>query len=283
MTITNKVSNKSVMPGVTPVADVVDAPTIGTATDSGDGTTASVPFTASATGGTATSFTAVSTPSSITGSSATSPITVTGLADSTAYTFKVYGANSSGTWSAVQSSASNSLTLAVPTSFDSISTVTVGSGGTSTITFSSIPQTYSHLQLRILARTTVTNDSDFCGIRFNSDSTSVYNEHGLYGTGSSASAMYNASSYCIVQRIATNQFSSNIFGVIVLDILDYKDTNKYKVTKHLGGFDSNGDGQLYLESNLWRSTSAINTITIVTSGGTNFVQYSHFALYGIKA
>ena len=90
MTVTNKVSNKSLMTGITPVADVVDAPTIGTATDSGDGTTASVPFTASATGGAATSFTAVSTPSSITGSSATSPITVTGLADSTAYTFKVY-------------------------------------------------------------------------------------------------------------------------------------------------------------------------------------------------
>mgnify|MGYP003345920907 CR=1 FL=1 len=123
------------MPGVTPVADVVDAPTIGTATDSGDGTTASVPFTAAVTGGAATSFTAVSTPSSITGSSATSPISVTGLTAGTAYTFNVYGANSSGTWSAVQSAASNSLTLAVPPAFESIAT---SSGGSATITFSSI-------------------------------------------------------------------------------------------------------------------------------------------------
>ena len=169
-------------------------------------------------------------------------------------------------------------------SFESIATTTVGSGGSSSVTFSSIPSTYTHLQLRILARTTVTNDSDFCGIRFNSDSSSVYNEHGLYGNGSSASAMYNTSTYCIVQRIPTDQFGANIFGAIVLDILDYKDTNKYKVTRHLGGFDSNGGGQIFLESNLWRSTSAISTITITPSNsGPSFVQYSHFALYGIKS
>ena len=173
------------MPGITPVADVVDAPTIGTATDSGDGTTASVPFTASATGGTATSYTAVSTPSSITGSSATSPISVTGLTAGTAYTFNVYGANSSGTWSAVQSSASNSLTLAVPTSFDSIATVSVGSGGSNTISFTSIPGTYKHLQIRGIVRSSYPSVQPSLALQINGGW--GLKNHSLYGDGASAS------------------------------------------------------------------------------------------------
>ena len=178
-----------------------------------------------------------------------------------------------------------SFAAADTTSFESIATTTVGSGGTSTITFSSIPSTYTHLQLRIMARTTVTNDSDFCGMRFNSDSGSNYYRHTLNGNGSSASASSDPAAYCIVQRIPTNQFSSNIFGAIILDILDYKDTNKYKVTRHLGGFDSNGGGQIVFESNLWKNTNAINTITIIPSNGSSFsfLEYSHFALYGIKS
>jgi hypothetical protein len=112
VTITNRVSLKSVMGGNTPIADVVDAPTIGTATATE--LTASITFTAASTGGTATSFTAVSTPGSITGNNSSSPVTVAGLSDGTAYTFKVYGTNSSGVWSAVQSSASNSVTALSP-------------------------------------------------------------------------------------------------------------------------------------------------------------------------
>ena len=110
MTILNKVSNKTLMPGITPIPDVPDAPTIGTATVSG--TTASVPFTAAVTGGTVTTFTATSTPGSITGTSATSPISVSGLTGGTAYTFKVKGANSTAT--GPESAASNSITAVIP-------------------------------------------------------------------------------------------------------------------------------------------------------------------------
>jgi hypothetical protein len=103
VTITNKVSLKNVNGGNTPIADVPDAPTIGTATKSG--TIASVTFTAATTGGTATTYTATSTPGSLTGTSATSPISVTGLTVGTTYTFKVKGSNTTGT--GAESSASN--------------------------------------------------------------------------------------------------------------------------------------------------------------------------------
>ena len=79
MTITNKVSNKSVMPGITPISDVPDAPTIGTVTVT-NSTTVSVPFTAAVTGGTPTSYITTATPTVgdiSTNAGTTSPRTVT--------------------------------------------------------------------------------------------------------------------------------------------------------------------------------------------------------------
>lgn len=94
---------------VTEISDVPDAPTIGTATATGE-TTATVTYTAAATGGTATTFTATSTPGSITGTGS-SPITVSGLTGGTAYTFTVRGSNSTGT--SPESAASNLTTTSV--------------------------------------------------------------------------------------------------------------------------------------------------------------------------
>jgi len=92
---------------------VPQAPTIGTATDAVTGGGVSVPFTAGATGGSAVStYTATSSPGSLTGTSATSPITVSGLTVGTAYTFTVTATNANGTSTA--SSASNSVTPTNP-------------------------------------------------------------------------------------------------------------------------------------------------------------------------
>jgi hypothetical protein len=96
-----------VLPGYNPLK-VPNAPTIGTAT-AGSGT-ASVTFTAPADvgGGAITGYTVVSTPSGITGTGASSPVTVSGLAGSTAYTFKVFATNAYGP--SPLSAASNSAT-----------------------------------------------------------------------------------------------------------------------------------------------------------------------------
>jgi len=100
------------MAGNTPIADVPDAPTIGAATDLATGTTVSVAYTAAVTGGTATTFTATSTPGSLTGTG-TSPITVSGLTSGTAYTFKVKGTNTTAT--GPESAASSAVTPVAPT------------------------------------------------------------------------------------------------------------------------------------------------------------------------
>ena len=266
----------------TAIPDVPDTPTIGTAVDNGN-LGASVTFTAAVTGGTPASYTVTSTPGSFTGTGTTSPVTVSGLTPSTAYTFKVKAANAAGTFGP-ESSASNSITPLFPVvgAYDSLAAVTL-STATSTIVFSGIPTGYKHLQLRALARTEVTGDSDFLGTRFNSDYTNNYWNHDLHGNGTNKYGQSgSATGYAYVQRVATDQHSTNVFGLIILDILDYGSTNKYKTLRSLGGYDNAGSGEIFINSTLWTSTSAVTSMTITGSTGANFKAYSSFALYGVK-
>jgi len=163
--------------------------------------------------------------------------------------------------------------------YDSIATVTVGAGGSTSIDFSSIPQTYTHLQLRYFAR----NNSGFGeqGIRvfYNNDTTvSNYYAHRLQGDGSSAGAWSDPQ-----PAIGTIYGGgSAYFSAGVIDILDYANTNKKKTARSLSGTDANGSGYVALYSDLWNASSnAINQLTISQAGNT-FQQYSQFALYGIK-
>ncbi len=173
-----------------------------------------------------------------------------------------------------------------PTSYESIATVTVGSGGSSSIDFTSISSDYTHLQIRGILRTTETGatyDGNLVRMRFNNDTGSNYTMHAVvgYGTGVFADAATNVA-YMEFARTAINGNTSSIFATAVVDILDYKNTNKFKTTRTLSGVDLNGGGRVYLSSNLWRSTSAITDIKIYPSSTFSFVQYTQFALYGIK-
>ncbi len=172
----------------------------------------------------------------------------------------------------------------ITTAYESIATTTVGSGGSSSITFSSIPSTYTHLQIRCIARTNRASSGDYIAGTFNSDSGSNYSYHILYGTGAAVGAASGTSTSSLdIERIAGNSASANVFGAVIIDILDYKNTNKYKTIKSLGAYDSNGSGEIQLISNNWRNTNAITSINLVPGIGTSFLQYSSFALYGIKA
>ena len=180
--------------------------------------------------------------------------------------------------------ASSGGAAAAGTSYESISTVTVGSGGTSSITFSSIPSTYQHLQIRFMARTTRSLGFDPFLIRMNSDTTAAnYASHALYGSGSSAVSNYTSGeSGTFHYLVSAATSTASVFGAAVIDVLDYANTNKYKTTRSLAGYDGNGSGYICLNSGLWMNTNAITTLTIVPFVGSNFVEYSSFALYGIK-
>ena len=160
-------------------------------------------------------------------------------------------------------------------SYESIQTVTVGSGGQSSISFTVIPSTYKHLQIRAIAKASGTNFNP--KMQFNSDTGSNYSWHYLYGDGSTVVAGAGATQAFIYNSIIST--NANMYNGFIIDILDYADTNKYKTTRELSGQDRNGSGEVALWSGNWRSTAAVTSITF--SNG-NFDQYSSFALYGIK-
>jgi len=167
--------------------------------------------------------------------------------------------------------------------YQSISTVTVGGGGAASVSFSSIPSTYTHLQVRGILRSTGAGSADFFATStFNSDSGSNYSVHYLFGDGASvtASGLSSQTKNYAGVGIQTSGLA-NTFGVLVLDILDYANTNKYKTIRSLSGDDRNGAGSITLISGAWLSTSAITSMVLIPPTG-NFAQYSHFALYGIK-
>lgn len=160
------------------------------------------------------------------------------------------------------------------TSFESIATVTVGAGGSSTVEFTSIPSTYTHLQIRQI--TSNTTDGDIY-MQFNNDTGSNYTRHFLYGNGTNAVAGNDLST----QSGGYTTTTSGNFGGQIIDILDYANTNKYKTSRMLTGFDNNGSGFIVLYSGSWRNTAAVSSIKLLVTSG-NFRQYSSFALYGIK-
>jgi hypothetical protein len=163
--------------------------------------------------------------------------------------------------------------------FYSISTTTLGVGGATNVSFSSIPSTYTHLQLRITALgTTATTYSNFY-MQLNGDTAANYAYHGLGGNGTSAFAS-GGSSLTTIQSIGEAGTTTSTAGVTIIDILDYKNTNKYKTVRGLTGDDANGAGQVLFGSGLWQSTSAISSILLQPALGT-FAQYSSFALYGV--
>lgn len=160
-----------------------------------------------------------------------------------------------------------------------------------TVDFTNIPQTYKHLQIRLMARTDrATFSTDTFALRFNSDTSAIYGYHNIYGDGFNvvgAGNTLNDTRILGTQNLLTNAANSNMFGVAVIDILDYNNTNKLKTVRFLAGANANNTGteepRLVFSSGLWRSTSAITSVTLSPNNGTNFVANSQFALYGVLA
>lgn len=171
--------------------------------------------------------------------------------------------------------------------YESIATVSVGSGGSNgSVTFSSIPQTFKHLQVRALTRTDRASTYDGAYIYLNSDTTKTnYTLHGLRGDGASASSYGYASASATGSQTSItlgNSATSQMFGVMVLDILDYTNTNKNTTIRCIGGTDVNGGGYAELVSGVWLNTAAVSNISFQVANGTEYLENSQFALYGIK-
>lgn len=176
------------------------------------------------------------------------------------------------------------------TSYWAIDSYTVGSGGITNFTFNLIPQTYTHLQIRYMARALDTSATGTqISIRPNSDTASTYYQRGMYaGKDNSSAGQYSSTGssnntgdfswYMITGPFA----ATNSAGIGVIDIFDYTSTNKKKTIKAICGFERSTYGQMDFMSQLWTSTAAISSLRLSTSGGQGFAEGSIFGLYGIK-
>lgn len=176
--------------------------------------------------------------------------------------------------------------------FHSIATVTVGASSQNMLTFSSIPSTYKHLQLRLTGRSTGAYTYSSVYVVVNSNTGLRYSYHALYTDGASVSSGgrgTGSDTAWVAQNIAGNTSGSNNVGAVIVDILDYANTDKYKTMRSFGGYDNSGSGTpigtVNLNSGTYfgatgSSTEAITSISLLTDG--DFNQYSHAALYGIK-
>ena len=146
-----------------------------------------------------------------------------------------------------------------------------------TVTFSSIPSTYKHLQLRYLAQHN-SGIVDYWDVRLTVNTSTSYAYHLLQGSGAAASAAGSSSQSTANTSTLIPSGTANTFGVGLLDFVDYASTTKNKTVRCFGGFDRNGSGFITLSSILSINTAAINSITLSAS---NFNTGSTFALYGM--
>jgi hypothetical protein len=173
-------------------------------------------------------------------------------------------------------------------SYESIASVN-GTGSSATITFSSIPSTYSHLQIRCISRATggaAASDDDL-QIKINGAGGTSYARHWLIGDGTTASAAGSASTGNIDTGgcSASNATAANIYGAAIIDIHDYASTTKYKTIRVFGGTNDNTASTSFavrLVSGLYMATTAITSIDIICGSTNNWTTASTFALYGIK-
>jgi hypothetical protein len=166
----------------------------------------------------------------------------------------------------------------MPNTFNKIASVTVGSGGSSTIDFTSIPSTYTDLCLKVSARGTQSAVYATYTFSFNG-STSNRSLRSLYGSGSSVVSSNEPS------NIATDAVGSTATASTFSNTEIYISNYAGSINKSLiiDGVTENNATEAYTElyAALWSDTSAINRVTLTPITGT-FAQHSTATLYGIK-
>jgi len=167
----------------------------------------------------------------------------------------------------------------MPNTFSLIAASTVGSGGVTSIDFSSIPSTYTDLCLRVSLRASVSATQGYLNINFNNVGYAATSRY-IQADGSSAISDTNVSGYAGIINGSTA--TANTFGTADLYIPNYAGSTNISFSVD-GGMENNATlSYLNLMALIWSSTAAINRITIKPAGTQTFVEYSTAYLYGVK-
>lgn len=162
----------------------------------------------------------------------------------------------------------------MPSTYTPIATNTVTGSSTTTVTFSSIPATYTDL---LVVSNYKSAGNNYLMMRFNGDTGNNYSRTEMLGTGSSITNYRGTNEP--YAYISSTYAPTGTIGTFVTHIMNYANTNVFKTLISTADNTTIGPSNVV---NLWRSTSAINTI-LLTPIGTGFDVGSVFTLYGIKA
>ena len=157
-----------------------------------------------------------------------------------------------------------------------LATQTLGTAASS-VTFSSISASYTDLVLITSAKNN-TGAQYRLQLSFNGDrSTSVYSVTKLTGNGSTAAS--SRVSNATYGAIIIGTIGSTNFDNAITHIMNYSNATTYKTALARAGTGTSVE----MVVGLWRSTSAINSIKVLSEGATNFIVGSTLTLYGISA
>lgn len=169
------------------------------------------------------------------------------------------------------------------TTFVSIASVLVGSGGAATIELTSIPSTYTDLVVKLTGRTTVAGVSTI-RMKLNTDTGANYTYRQLQGNGSSASSSTGSgatSSSNEVALINGSDSTSNCFSNTDIYFANYTSSAAKYWSADSVEEENAATAYSRLTAGYWTGTASINAITFTLTSG-NFAQYSTATLYGIK-
>lgn len=169
--------------------------------------------------------------------------------------------------------------------FDSISSY-LATGTVSDITLGSIPNTYRHLQVRING---FSNSFGSVFMEINGDTaTANYQSTGIWGQHNVSNAQTAGilrGRPAIIAGVGSFQFGTTYPYVAIIDLLDYKNTNKAKTVRSFHGASTNSthynDG-VGLTGGVWSGTAAINSLRFYLDGGNSYTAGTRISLYGIK-
>jgi hypothetical protein len=159
--------------------------------------------------------------------------------------------------------------------------IVVPAAGASSVTFTSIPQSYTDLQITMSSRVDAANG--VAQLYFNGSTASDKRWLRVYGDGSSAVSGNSSGLSAYFRPIGMNRSdqTASVFGNMSIYIPNYTSSSTYKSMSADGVNENNATfAEAALNAGLWESNSAITSITIIPSAG-NFVQYSTFYLYGV--
>ncbi len=170
----------------------------------------------------------------------------------------------------------------MPNTFTLISSVTVGSGGSANMSFTSIPNTYTDLCVKFSGRSSTGFNAADIYLTLNGSSTSYTGKY-LMKDSSDATPVSSTSATTkfLVGFVPATQATASAFGSAEIYIPSYTSSNNKSISVESVTENNANIQWIYMGSGLWSNSAEINEVTLTDASGT-FAQHSTAYLYGIK-